>query len=50
MVNVLLFIAGWAFIILSVFGLLVFIIYLFYIIMSAGKGIGPLPWWVFWRH
>ena len=35
-----------------ILGLIGLFVYIFKIIASAftDKGMGPLPWWVFWRH
>lgn len=48
MLNILLHIVAWVFLVLSFFGLIVFFVAILYITFSK-KGVGPLPWWMFWR-
>ena len=52
MFDILAHIVGYLFVaaqILAILGLLFYMIDLFRCVLSK-KGIGPLPWWVIWRH
>ena len=49
MMDLLIHILGFILGVIWILGLISFFFYMFKLIFSD-KDMGPLPWWVFWRH